>query len=65
MLEASVLLARKAARLRKETGDDRYQSQEEYERGSLMDVMKTSLGRPVRMLYTEPVLIAFTFFMVS
>lgn len=52
-------------RLRKETGDDRYQSQEEYERGPFSQLMKTNLSRPVRMLGTETVLIAFTVFMVS
>ncbi|GAA5896292.1 MFS transporter [Sporobolomyces salmoneus] len=57
---ASVLLSRKAARLRKETGDERYVSKEDYERGSIREMMKTSLSRPIKMLLTEPVLIAFT-----
>ncbi|GAA5922095.1 MFS transporter [Sporobolomyces koalae] len=57
---ASVLLSRKAARLRKETGDERYVSKEEYERGSIRQMMKTSLSRPLRMLTREPVLISFT-----
>lgn len=57
---ASVLLSRKAARLRKETGDMRYQSKDDFERGSVREMMKTSLGRPVQMLMREPVLIAIT-----
>ncbi|KAI5480014.1 Major Facilitator Superfamily protein [Pseudohyphozyma bogoriensis] len=57
---ASVLLSRKAARLRKETGDDRYQSKDDFERGSFKVMMKTSLTRPLHMLFTEPALIAFT-----
>lgn len=57
---ASVLLSRKAARLRKETGDERYVSKEEYERGSIREMMRTSLSRPIKMLTREPVLIAFT-----
>ncbi|GAA6059611.1 hypothetical protein JCM10212_005110 [Sporobolomyces blumeae] len=57
---ASVLLSRRAARLRKETGDKRYTSRDDFERGSLREMMRTSLARPVRMLYREPVLIAFT-----
>uniref|UniRef100_A0A0K3CDZ5 BY PROTMAP: gi/472587111/gb/EMS24610.1/ MFS polyamine transporter [Rhodosporidium toruloides NP11] gi/647394703/emb/CDR35936.1/ RHTO0S01e10528g1_1 [Rhodosporidium toruloides] n=1 Tax=Rhodotorula toruloides TaxID=5286 RepID=A0A0K3CDZ5_RHOTO len=57
---ASVLLSRKAARLRKETGDERYQSKDDFERGSIRELMKTSLGRPVQMLMREPVLIAIT-----
>ncbi|BGP12470.1 hypothetical protein JCM10213v2_000387 [Rhodosporidiobolus nylandii] len=57
---ASVLLSRKAAKLRKETGDDRYMSKDDFERGSLKEMMKTSLGRPVQMLLHEPVLLAIT-----
>lgn len=57
---ASVLLSRKAAKLRKTTGDDRYQSKDEFERASLAEMFKTSLSRPVRMLLTEPVLLAIT-----
>ncbi|BGP52748.1 hypothetical protein JCM8202v2_000304 [Rhodotorula sphaerocarpa] len=56
----SVLLSRKAAKLRKATGDDRYQSKADYERASLVEMFRTSLGRPVRMLLTEPVLVAIT-----
>lgn len=56
----SVLLSRKAARLRKETGDNRYQCKADLLRSSFTVMMKTSLGRPIRMLCTEPVLISFT-----
>ncbi|GAA5943732.1 hypothetical protein JCM1841_002539 [Sporobolomyces salmonicolor] len=57
---ASVLLSRKAAKLREETGDERHMSRDDFERGSLSEMMKTSLGRPLKMLCREPVLIAFT-----
>ncbi|GAA5997302.1 MFS transporter [Rhodotorula paludigena] len=57
---ASVLLSRKAAKLRKETGDDRYISKDDFERGSIREMFKTSLGRPVQMLIREPVLISMT-----
>ncbi|TNY19571.1 major facilitator superfamily domain-containing protein [Rhodotorula diobovata] len=57
---ASVLLSRKAAKLRRETGDARYMSRDDFERGSIRQMMKTSLGRPVRLLFTEPVLVAMT-----
>ncbi|GAA5892117.1 hypothetical protein JCM6882_005699 [Rhodosporidiobolus microsporus] len=57
---ASVLLARKARKLRKETGDERYLSRDEFERGSIKEMFKTSLGRPVQMLLREPVLVAIT-----
>ena len=59
---ASVLLSRKAAKLRKETGEKRYVSRDDFERGSIKQMMKTSLGRPVKMLLHEPVLIAMTAF---
>lgn len=57
---ASVILSRKAARMRKETGNDQIHSRDDFERGSFLMMMKTSLTRPVRMLCTEPVLVAFT-----
>lgn len=56
---ASVLLSRRAARIRKETGDPKYQSRDDAERGSLRLMMATSLSRPIKMLFTEPVLLSF------
>lgn len=56
---ASVLLSRKAARLRRETGNPRFQSRDDFERGSLAVMLHTSLGRPLKMLFTEPVLTSF------
>ena len=57
---ASVLLTRKAKRLRKETGDERYLSKAEVEKTSLIEMWKTNLRRPVSLLCHEPVLISFT-----
>ncbi|SCZ90260.1 BZ3500_MvSof-1268-A1-R1_Chr1-3g01876 [Microbotryum saponariae] len=57
---ASVLLSRKAARLRKETGDSKYQCKFDLERGSFTHMMTTALSRPVKMLATEPILISFS-----
>ncbi|KAM0755764.1 MFS general substrate transporter [Meredithblackwellia eburnea MCA 4105] len=56
---ASVLLSRKAARLRKETNNPRYQARGDAERASLLVMIRTSLGRPIKMLFTEPVLFSF------
>ncbi|KAL8276146.1 hypothetical protein RQP46_011440 [Phenoliferia psychrophenolica] len=56
---ASVLLSRKAKKLRLETGDARYQARDDFERGSLVVMLQTSLGRPIKMLFTEPVLLSF------
>lgn len=55
-----VLLSRKAKRLREQTGDNRYVAQADEERASLLTIMKVSLTRPMRLLFTEPVLQAFT-----
>ncbi|GAA5922098.1 MFS transporter [Sporobolomyces koalae] len=57
---ASVLLERRAKRLRQTTGDERYISKAEADRMSLVQVWKTNMHRPVSLLFHEPVLIAFT-----
>lgn len=53
---APVLMRKKAARLRKETGDDRYMSRFCYKdgEGDFWVLIKTSLQRPIIMLFTEP-----------
>lgn len=56
----TVILSRKAARLRKETGDERYQCKADAERASLMILVKVSLTRPLWFLISEPVVIALT-----
>ncbi|KAF8587054.1 MFS general substrate transporter [Ramaria rubella] len=60
---ASVLLIKKAARLRVETGDSRYRAKAEEERSSVAKMVKISLTRPVHLLLTEPVLLSFTIWM--
>lgn len=57
---ATVLLSRKAARLRRETGDARYQTHHDHARTSFGDTMRTALVRPLKILATEPVVIAFS-----
>ncbi|GAA5839120.1 hypothetical protein JCM3766R1_002263 [Sporobolomyces carnicolor] len=57
---ASVLLTRRAKKLRQETGDEKYISRAEAERTSLVEVWRLNLRRPVSLLIREPVLIAFT-----
>ena len=59
---ASVLLSRRAAALRKSTGDERYQSREEVAGGPFGEMMKTNLSRPLRMLFTEPILASFAIY---
>ena len=43
----SVILTRRAARLRKETGDNRYRARAEAERASIPILIKNSLARPL------------------
>jgi MFS family permease len=50
----SVLLKRKAARLRRETGDERYWHPQEKEKINLENVLTKYVSRPLRMLFTEP-----------
>ncbi|KAJ8514115.1 hypothetical protein ONZ45_g8269 [Pleurotus djamor] len=54
---APLLLKRKAARLRKETGDDSYVTEAEFHRVPLSQSLKVALLRPLTMLVTEPVVI--------
>ncbi|CAE6466974.1 unnamed protein product [Rhizoctonia solani] len=52
-----VLLRRRAARLRKETGDPMLKSESELHHVSLSEKVKISLTRPLILLATEPLLI--------
>jgi hypothetical protein len=54
---APVLLRRKAEKLRKDTGDDTYQTLEELERLPFSETLKIALVRPLVMLFTEPIVI--------
>lgn len=51
-----VLLARKARRLRKTTGDDRYRSQHDIHRQPVSTLLRAPIIRPVRMLFTWGIL---------
>lgn len=55
-----VLLSRKARRMRKETGDQRFVAQLDEERASLASIMRISLTRPTYLFFTEPTIQAFT-----
>lgn len=56
---ADVILARRAKRLRKETGKPVY-AESELTRQSTWSLLRLSFSRPARMLTTEPVVIFFT-----
>ncbi|KAM3423868.1 hypothetical protein BST61_g1264 [Cercospora zeina] len=53
-LYAPVILKRKAERLRKETGDERYWHPHEAERMTWNNILTKYFSRPLRMLLTEP-----------
>ena len=53
---APVILKRRAARLRKETGNANIITEQEQKKPSLHDIARTSLIRPITMIFTEPVL---------
>lgn len=57
----SVLLRRRAKKLRETTGDQRWRSRDEVEAAKITfwQLMRQNLSRPVRMLFTEPVLASF------
>ncbi|KAG6864400.1 hypothetical protein C0991_009870 [Blastosporella zonata] len=54
---APVLLRRKAERLRKETGDDRYRTLDELERLPLTQTLKIAISRPIAMMFMEPIVL--------
>ncbi|KAG8938323.1 hypothetical protein FRC04_009078 [Tulasnella sp. 424] len=60
---APVIQSQKAARRRKETGDERYFSELEAQDMHWKQRMETVLGRPFKVLFTEPMLIAITLYM--
>lgn len=51
----NVILSKRAAKLRKETGDDRYQCRADKERASLAILIKTGVSRPLWFLISEPI----------
>ncbi|KAI5830150.1 MFS general substrate transporter [Schizophyllum commune Tattone D] len=55
-----VLLTRLAKKLRRETGDKRYRARIEDERASLRQLIYISCTRPIYLLLTEPIVIAFS-----
>ncbi|KAG8969210.1 hypothetical protein FRC05_001174 [Tulasnella sp. 425] len=60
---APIIQKQKAARMRKETGDQRYFSEIEAQDMHWKQRMETVLGRPFKVLFMEPMLIALTLYM--
>lgn len=57
----SIILSRRAARLRQETGNLGYRCKADEEMASFKVLMKTSLIRPLHFLVTEPIVSVFKF----
>ncbi|GLB41314.1 putative major facilitator superfamily protein [Lyophyllum shimeji] len=60
---APVILRRKAERLRKETGDSSYNTIAEMERLPLSTSLKIALTRPLKMMFTEPIILFMSFYL--
>ncbi|KAJ5130084.1 uncharacterized protein N7515_006123 [Penicillium bovifimosum] len=58
-----VLLRARAARLRKETNDETYQTETERQNRTLPQVIRSALVRPFRLLFTQPIVQALALFM--
>ncbi|EIW77228.1 MFS general substrate transporter [Coniophora puteana RWD-64-598 SS2] len=58
---SGALLAARARRLRKETGDQSIRALSELQRRTWRDILVESLIRPVKMLFTEPAVLLFGF----
>ncbi|GAA5858755.1 hypothetical protein JCM8547_004973 [Rhodosporidiobolus lusitaniae] len=56
----SVILSRRARKLRKQTGDMRYQCRSDAERASLTVLIKVSMTRPLYLLGTEAIVFFFS-----
>ncbi|WFC95942.1 hypothetical protein MBRA1_002598 [Malassezia brasiliensis] len=59
----SVILLRRAKKLRKETGDNRYKTVQEMNPLSMRTVLTVSLLRPFELLIREPILISFSLYL--
>ncbi|KAK4871168.1 hypothetical protein LT330_000405 [Penicillium expansum] len=57
------ILLDRAVRLRKETGDESYQTEAERQNKTLPEVLRSSLIRPFRLLFTQPIVQVLALFM--
>lgn len=60
---APIILKKKAARIRKETGDNRYMAPAEMTKRGAADLLKSTFFKPFAMLVQEPMLLAMTVYM--
>ncbi|KAG1834348.1 major facilitator superfamily domain-containing protein [Suillus subluteus] len=57
---STVILVRMARQVRKDTGDGRYRARSEANKPCLMSMIATSCTRPLRLLFTEPIVQSFS-----
>ncbi|KAG1776576.1 major facilitator superfamily domain-containing protein, partial [Suillus placidus] len=57
---STVILARMARQVRKDTGDGRYRARSEANKPCLMSMIATSCTRPLSLLFTEPIVQSFS-----
>lgn len=60
---APVILKRKAAKLRKSTGNDAYKSQSEIDAIPLGQRLKIAIARPLIMMFAEPIILFISFYL--
>lgn len=57
------ILQRRAKRLRKETGDDKYITEDQIEEKSVIETLKGTMKRPFVLLFTEPIVLLTSIYM--
>ncbi|KAF3914262.1 hypothetical protein AA313_de0207307 [Arthrobotrys entomopaga] len=61
--QASTILARRAAKLRKETGDERYTTEQSLDKRPFGERMKLFFFRPLQLLFLEPIVLFISLYM--
>jgi MFS family permease len=54
------ILRKRAVKLRKETGDDSYKTEQEIHKRTVGEIVKIAVGKPLVMLATEGIIICFS-----
>ena len=59
---APTILQKRAKKLRRETGDESYVTELDIDRRPLGETLKLFMGRPFRLLFTEPIVFLFSLY---
>lgn len=60
---APAILARRAKKMRKETGDDKYQSENDLDKRPMLERMKVFIVRPFQLLFGELIVFLISLYM--